>query len=112
MSATGAKTIHYLFDFGDSWDRVIKLENGIATEGLPLLLKAAGRCPPEDVGGAPGYAEYLDGISDPAHPKHEQYTLLEPGAVRSQRRRPEGARGRRQRMSDQWKPRRRPTQPK
>ncbi|MET4046255.1 DNA-binding GntR family transcriptional regulator, partial [Bradyrhizobium sp. RT6a] len=24
-----------------------------------------------DVGGAPGYAEYLDAISDPAHPEHE-----------------------------------------
>lgn len=42
------------------------------TEGLPLLLDAAGRCPPEDVGGAPGYAEYLDAISDPTHPEHEQ----------------------------------------
>ncbi|WP_345947034.1 hypothetical protein [Bradyrhizobium sp. 174] len=35
------------------------------------MLEAAGRCPPEDVGGAPGYAEYLDAISDPAHPEHE-----------------------------------------
>ncbi|WP_235940633.1 plasmid pRiA4b ORF-3 family protein, partial [Bradyrhizobium hipponense] len=32
----------------------------------------AGRCPPEDGGGAPGYAEYLDAISDPAHPEHER----------------------------------------
>ena len=59
---TGAKTIHYLYDFGDSWDHVIKLEkwfDNTTTEGLPLLLEAAGRCPPEDVGSAPGYAEYL-----------------------------------------------------
>jgi Plasmid pRiA4b ORF-3-like protein len=33
-----------------------------STDGLPFLLDAAGRCPPEDVGGAPGYAEYLDAI--------------------------------------------------
>ncbi|UGY20624.1 plasmid pRiA4b ORF-3 family protein [Bradyrhizobium septentrionale] len=55
---TGAKTIHYLYDFGDSWDHVIKLEkwfDNTTTEGLPLLLEAAGGCPPEDVGGAPGY---------------------------------------------------------
>ena len=66
---TGAKTIHYLYDFGDSWDHVIKLEkwfDNTTTEGLPLLLEAAGRCPPEDIGGAPGYAEYLAAISDPA----------------------------------------------
>ncbi|MGY2935022.1 hypothetical protein ACVWZ6_004624 [Bradyrhizobium sp. GM6.1] len=71
---TGAKTIHYLYDFGDSWDHVIKLEkwfDNTTTEGMPFLLEAAGRCPPEDVGGAPGYAEYLDAISDPAHPEHE-----------------------------------------
>ncbi|MDH2406962.1 plasmid pRiA4b ORF-3 family protein [Bradyrhizobium sp. SSUT18] len=64
---TGAKTIHYLYDFGDSWDHVIKLEKWFdnTTDGLPLLLESAGRCPPEDVGGAPGYAEYLDAIRAP-----------------------------------------------
>ncbi|KRQ93605.1 hypothetical protein CP49_26220 [Bradyrhizobium valentinum] len=48
------------------------------TEGLPLLLEAAGRCPPEDVGGAPGYAEYLDAIRDPTHPEHERMRLWGP----------------------------------
>jgi hypothetical protein len=78
VQETGAKTIHYLYDFGDSWDHVIKLEkwfDNTTTEGLPFLLEAVGRCPPEDVGGAPGYAEYLDAISDPAHPEHEQMRL-------------------------------------
>ncbi|WP_136615517.1 plasmid pRiA4b ORF-3 family protein [Bradyrhizobium sacchari] len=51
------------------------------TEELPLLLEAAGRCPPEDIGGAPGYAAYLDCIGDPAHPEHEQTAPLGPGAV-------------------------------
>ncbi|MBR1279262.1 plasmid pRiA4b ORF-3 family protein [Bradyrhizobium sp. AUGA SZCCT0283] len=81
VQETGAKTIHYLYDFGDSWDHVIKLEkwfDNTTTEGLPLLLEAAGRCPPEDVGGAPGYAEYLDGIRDPAHPEHEHMCLWGP----------------------------------
>lgn len=71
---TGAKTIHYLYDFGDSWDHVIKLEKwfeNTSTDGLPLLLDAVGRCPPEDVGGPPGYADYLEAIGDPAHPEHE-----------------------------------------
>nr|WP_253610553.1 MULTISPECIES: plasmid pRiA4b ORF-3 family protein [unclassified Bradyrhizobium] len=47
---------------------MIKLEKwfeNTTTEGLPFLLEAAGRCPPEDVGGAPGYAEYLEAIGDP-----------------------------------------------
>ena len=65
-------------DFGYSWDHVIKLEkwfDNTTTEGLPLFLEAAGRCPPEDVGGAPGYAEYLDAIGDPAYPEYEQMRL-------------------------------------
>ena len=60
---TGAKTIHYLYDFGDGWDHVIKLEKWFENspmDGLPFLLEANGRCPPEDVGGPPGYAGYLE----------------------------------------------------
>ena len=71
---TGAKTVHYLYDFGDSWDHVIKLEkwfDNTSTDGLPLLLDAIGRCPPEDIGGPPGYAGYLEAIGDPGHPEHE-----------------------------------------
>ncbi|UQR61522.1 plasmid pRiA4b ORF-3 family protein [Bradyrhizobium sp. C-145] len=81
VQETGAKTIHYLYDFGDSWDHVIKLEkwfDNTTIEGLPLLLEAAGRCPPEDVGGAPGYADYLDAIGDPTHPEHENMRLWGP----------------------------------
>jgi hypothetical protein len=61
---TGAKMIHYLYDFGDSWDHVIKLEKwfeNTSIDGFPFLLEATGRCPPEDVGGAAGYAQYLKG---------------------------------------------------
>ncbi|WP_456794055.1 plasmid pRiA4b ORF-3 family protein [Bradyrhizobium sp. USDA 4506] len=49
---TGAKTNRYLYDFGDGWDHVIKLEkwfDDTPTDGLPLLLDAIGRCPPEEM---------------------------------------------------------------
>ncbi|QOZ11810.1 plasmid pRiA4b ORF-3 family protein [Bradyrhizobium sp. CCBAU 51765] len=82
VQETGAKTIHYLNNFGDSRDQVIKLEkwfdNTKTTERLPLLLEATGRYPAEDVGGASGYAEYLDAISDPTHPEQEQRRLWGP----------------------------------
>ncbi|MGX9445718.1 plasmid pRiA4b ORF-3 family protein (plasmid) [Nitrobacteraceae bacterium UC4446_H13] len=71
----------YLYDFGDGWDHVIKLEkwfDDTSMEGLPLLLDAAGRCPPEDVGGVPGYAEYLEAIGDPNHPEHESMRIWGP----------------------------------
>jgi hypothetical protein len=30
-------------------------------------------CPPEDVGGPPGYANFLAAISDPRHEEHQNY---------------------------------------
>ena len=71
---TGAKTIHYLYDFGDSWDHVIKLERITDPEPgclYPRLIELQRRCPPEDVGGPPGYAAFLDALADPAHEDHE-----------------------------------------
>src|SRR5262249_10342876 len=53
----GAKTLHYVYDFGDGWEHTIKIERvGPAVPGVlyPRLLDAIGRCPPEDVGGIPG----------------------------------------------------------
>jgi len=33
----------------------------------PRLLKATGACPPEDVGRARGYEEFLEALADPDH---------------------------------------------
>ncbi len=38
----------------------------------PRLVEAAGRCPPEDVGGPWGYAELLQAIADPKHERHAE----------------------------------------
>jgi hypothetical protein len=37
----------------------------------PRLLNAQGRCPPEDVGGPRGYAEYLS-LGDPTHKRYAE----------------------------------------
>lgn len=74
---TGAKTIRYTYDFGDNWEHVVRLEKWVedtSMEGLPLLLDAKGRCPPEDVGGPPGYELFRAALSDPAHPEHAAMT--------------------------------------
>jgi hypothetical protein len=76
VKETGAKTIHYLYDFGDGWDHILKLERwfeNTITDGLPLLLEASGRCPPEDVGGPDGYAQFLEAIADVSHPRHAEF---------------------------------------
>ena len=38
----------------------------------PRLVEAAGRCPPEDVGGPWGYADLLQAIDDPKHERHAE----------------------------------------
>ena len=75
LEDTGAKTLKYLYDFGDGWEHTIKVER--ITDPMPgltypLLIDATGRCPPEDVGGPWGYAEFLEAIADPKHESHAE----------------------------------------
>lgn len=66
----GTKTLHYLYDFGDGWDHTIKIErilNAIPGLDYPVLVDAKGRCPPEDVGGPSGYAEFLECTAEQNH---------------------------------------------
>jgi|CXWL01.1.fsa_nt_gi hypothetical protein len=94
---TGAKTIRHTYDFGDNWEHVVKLEEWVeytSTEGLPLLLDAKGRCPPEDVGGPPGYEHFLAALSDPAHPGARRYAPLDWRRLQCQWPRPQNARRR------------------
>src|SRR6516162_9283546 len=69
----GTKTLKYLYDFGDGWEHTIKIERLIDPEpGMlyPRLIEAKGRCPPEDIGGPWGYAEFLEALADPNHGRH------------------------------------------
>jgi len=74
---TGAKTLHYLYDFGDGWEHTVKLlgiDDGEAGTVYPRLLDAKGRCPPEDIGGPWGYGDFLEAMEDPNHERHEELT--------------------------------------
>ena len=71
----GAKTLKYFYDFGDGWEHTIRIERILdPTPGVsyPLLIAAAGACPPEDIGGVPGYEEFLAAIADPEHQRHDE----------------------------------------
>lgn len=75
MEDTGAKTLHYIYDYGDNWQHTIKIERLVdAVPGVPYprLIDASGRCPPEDVGGWPGYEEFLPAMADPKHERHAE----------------------------------------
>ncbi len=65
----------YVYDFGDNWLHEVVLEgSGEAARGsLPVCLEGERRCPPEDVGGAWGYEEFLRAIEDPGHSEHLRF---------------------------------------
>jgi Plasmid pRiA4b ORF-3-like protein len=66
--------IRYHYDFGDSWMHTLTVEK-ILTEDTetPLCLNGARACPPEDIGGVPGYLDFLAILADPKHPDHEEF---------------------------------------
>lgn len=72
----GHRRFVYEYDFGDSWEHEVVVEDITWT---PLVLKHAvcldgqNACPPEDVGGVGGYAEFLEAIADPRHEEYDHF---------------------------------------
>jgi hypothetical protein len=64
--------ISYVYDFGDDWRHDVDVEKVLPPGAeVPVCLAGRRRCPPEDVGGPLGYADFLAAYGDPAHPDHE-----------------------------------------
>ena len=77
----------YLYDFGDNWEHTISVEKILPPDSYPtgMLSKSAGgirypvclegkrACPPDDVGGVWGYANFLQAMADPNHEDHDDY---------------------------------------
>ena len=64
----------YLYDFGDDWTHEIRLEKTLTPDkdiAYPRCIKGKRACPPEDCGGAWGYEEMLETLSDPEHEDYE-----------------------------------------
>ncbi len=69
-----AKRFLYLYDFGDHWLHQIILEHRLplrTAQRYAMCLAGENACPPEDVGGVPGFYEFLEAIADPAHEEHD-----------------------------------------
>ena len=73
----GTGPVRYQYDFGDDWEHTVEFEEQLpAGRGAyPRCIAGAGACPPEDVGGTAGYADFLRAIANPRHP--ERASLLE-----------------------------------
>jgi Plasmid pRiA4b ORF-3-like protein len=75
LAEAGGERFAYAYDFGDGWEHSVEVEAIVAAVPditYPRLIGAHGRCPPEDVGGPWGYADYLDAIADPKHERYEE----------------------------------------
>ncbi len=65
--------LHYVYDFGDNWEISITLEALVEDYDLafPRLLAGAEGAPLENMGGLPGWEEFLEAYIDPRHPDHK-----------------------------------------
>lgn len=75
--AKSNKKFSYLYDFGDSWVHVIEFEGEYEEQSgkYPKCLAGERACPPEDVGGAPGFENFLSIIKNAK--RKERQGLLE-----------------------------------
>ncbi len=74
LVAERGSTFTYEYDFGDSWNHEIVLEDIRGCEVgqlLPDCLAGERACPPEDCGGTRGYARLLGIISNPEHEDYQ-----------------------------------------
>lgn len=65
----------YLYDFGDSWEHEIVIEKIMPFEKdarYPRCMDGARACPPDDVGGVWGYADFVKAIKNHRHPEHNE----------------------------------------
>lgn len=73
-SGAGARFISE-YDFGDGWEHEIVVEKIVPPEAgvrYPICLAGKRAFPPEDCGGTPGYARFLEAIRNPEHEEHDE----------------------------------------
>ncbi len=70
----GIADFAYTYDFGDDWRHSVVIEEVLPadpTADYPGFVNGQRRAPPEDVGGPPGFAAFLDAMAKPRHPEHK-----------------------------------------
>jgi pRiA4b ORF-3-like protein len=70
--------IRYEYDFGDGWEHDLIVEARVVAEGgrtYPACIAGEGACPPEDSGGAYGFADLKEILAGP--PSDERYEMRE-----------------------------------
>ena len=73
----GVSQLDYTYDMGDTWHHAITIQDvkpGQADTKYPRYIDGARRCPPEDIGGTPGFENFLEAIANPKHEDHAELT--------------------------------------
>ncbi|MBI4589791.1 MAG: plasmid pRiA4b ORF-3 family protein [Candidatus Rokubacteria bacterium] len=83
VAPEAGRRFEYFYDFGDSWMHEVVVERTEVPEEelrYPMCLAGERSCPPEDCGGPPGYADFLEAVRDPRHPEHNEILAWVGGA--------------------------------
>ena len=67
----GVTAFTYTYDFGDDWRHSIEIEGVFPTDpeaDYPRFVDGERRAPPEDVGGLPGFEQFLNAMAKTRHP--------------------------------------------
>ncbi len=85
VARAGSK-LAYEYDFGDSWEHDIVVERVDSRgDGAILCTGGARACPPEDCGGAYGYAHMLEVLANPRDEEHANMKQWVPRAFDSEK---------------------------
>lgn len=74
-AGTGKFRFHYLYDFGDTWEHAIQVEQVKPSdlgERYPKCVDGRRACPPEDCGGVWGFYEFVQAVTNPDHEEHDE----------------------------------------
>src|SRR3546814_14475377 len=67
----GVTSFIYTYDFGDNWRHRVEIEevtSAIPATDYPRFVDGERRAPPDDVGGTPGFEDFLKAMAKPRHP--------------------------------------------
>ena len=77
VSQHGSKMrMGYQYDFGDNWQHDVVLEKVMEPEPgvrYPRCIAGERACPPEDIGGVYGFADYVEAVTNPKHSEHGHF---------------------------------------
>jgi len=70
-----SRSFRYIYDYSDAWWHKVKIEKTVELDvpiARGICIGGENACPPEDIGGVPGYEEFLAIMADPSHPEHDE----------------------------------------